>query len=258
MKASVLITNYNYEKYIAACLESLRLQTFKDFEIIFFDDNSTDNSILEVKKFNNIKLIENKIRSDFGSLNQMNGYKQAFDMSNGKYIFTLDSDDFYDPKKIEKVINEFDKSNSNIIFDMPTVFTNEKKYKMTKRNNFLNLKRFKFFPQQSCLAFKREIFNDMYNKILIDNYPNVWFDFRVANYADYILGGYKIYNSYLTFYRNTDKNISSKFKKYSRHWWSRRLEYHKYVNEFLEKNNLMYNKYNFDYILTNVFNKILS
>ena len=97
----------------------------------------------------------------------------------------------------------------------------------------------------------------MYNKILINKYPNVWFDFRVANYADYILGGYEISESYLTFYRSSETNISSKFKKYSQHWWSRRFEYHQYLNEFLEKNNLTYNKYNFDYILTKIFNKIL-
>ena len=47
---SVLVANYNKEKYINRCLKSLKKQTYKNFEVIFFDDNSSDNSIYEVKK----------------------------------------------------------------------------------------------------------------------------------------------------------------------------------------------------------------
>ena len=61
--ASVLIANYNKEKYISRCLTSLVKQNCKNFEVIFFDDKSTDNSISVVKKFTsklNIRLIINK------------------------------------------------------------------------------------------------------------------------------------------------------------------------------------------------------
>ena len=44
-KASVLIANYNNQKYINECLKSLLNQTYKNFEIIFHDDNSNDKSI---------------------------------------------------------------------------------------------------------------------------------------------------------------------------------------------------------------------
>jgi len=59
---SVLIANYNSEKYIKRCLNSLSRQKFKKFEVIFFDDRSTDKSIEFVKKFKNklnIKIIKN-------------------------------------------------------------------------------------------------------------------------------------------------------------------------------------------------------
>ena len=49
--ASVLVVNYNKKKYISRCLNSLVCQTKKDFEVIFYDDNSNDASILEAKKF---------------------------------------------------------------------------------------------------------------------------------------------------------------------------------------------------------------
>ena len=60
MKASILIANYNNQIYIDECINSLLSQTYKNIEIIFFDDLSTDNSINEVKKFSKVKLILNK------------------------------------------------------------------------------------------------------------------------------------------------------------------------------------------------------
>ncbi len=57
---SVIITNFNKEKYIVNSLKSIMSQDYSNFEIIVFDDCSTDNSIDTIKKFKNVKLIENK------------------------------------------------------------------------------------------------------------------------------------------------------------------------------------------------------
>ena len=76
MKTSVVIANFNSEKYIEQCINSLKSQTYKDLEIIFFDDNSSDNSLNKIKKFSNVKVIENKIQTNYGSLNQLNAFKK--------------------------------------------------------------------------------------------------------------------------------------------------------------------------------------
>ena len=55
MKATILIANYNNQKYLKDCINSLLKQSYKNKEIIFFDDKSNDNSIKEVKK-----LVESK------------------------------------------------------------------------------------------------------------------------------------------------------------------------------------------------------
>ena len=60
LKASVVIANYNNAKHINQCLGSLKNQTYKNFEIIFFDDNSDDESLKLLQKFSNIKIIANK------------------------------------------------------------------------------------------------------------------------------------------------------------------------------------------------------
>ena len=87
MKASIVIANYNNSNFIDDCINSLNSQTHKDIEIIFFDDNSTDNSIDVIKKFNDVKVIQNKIQTKFGSLNQINAFKKCIELSAGEVIF---------------------------------------------------------------------------------------------------------------------------------------------------------------------------
>ena len=86
-KVSILIANYNGEKFIPDCINSLKEQTYKNIEVIFFDDFSKDNSINEI--FDNIKIIENKKKTNIGSFNQMNAYKKAFELSTGEIILFL-------------------------------------------------------------------------------------------------------------------------------------------------------------------------
>ena len=93
---SILIANYNNSLYIQQCINSLNSQTYKNFEIIFFDDNSSDNSLEIIKKFTNVKIIENKIQTKFASINQLNAFKKAFEISKGDLILLLDSDDYFE------------------------------------------------------------------------------------------------------------------------------------------------------------------
>ena len=53
---SVLINNYNNEKFLKKSIDSCLNQTYKNLEVIIFDDNSTDNSKKIIKKIKNKKL----------------------------------------------------------------------------------------------------------------------------------------------------------------------------------------------------------
>ena len=57
---SILITNYNKEKFLNKSLQSCLKQNFRDKEIILFDDCSNDKSLEIFKKYPSIKLIKNK------------------------------------------------------------------------------------------------------------------------------------------------------------------------------------------------------
>ena len=129
MLCSILISNFNKSQYIERCLNSLIEQTYKNIEIIFCDNNSTDNSIEIASKFKKIKIIKTKRISNYPAINQIDVINNAFFHSKGKFIFLLDSDDFFEKGKIEKVINFHKKYKKDFICDVPSLFYNKKKNK---------------------------------------------------------------------------------------------------------------------------------
>ena len=59
---SILITNYNKGNFLNRSLQTVCNQNFQNYEIIIFDDYSTDDSIKIIKKFKKVKLIKNKFK----------------------------------------------------------------------------------------------------------------------------------------------------------------------------------------------------
>ena len=255
MKASVVIANYNNAKFIKDCIDSLNSQTYNNIEIIFFDDNSSDNSIEIIEKFENIKIIKNKTQTNFGSLNQINAFKKAIELSTGEVIFFLDSDDFFKNDKIEKIIDLFlANKNKKIIYDFPIILKNEINITQKKYNRFFK-SYWGYIHPTSCISIRKNFINNVFDCVLNDNFPNIWLDLRILLFSKN-LDNYNVINENLTYYRQTEDNVSSKFKKYTKSWWNRRNEAHDYYLDFMNKNNLKFKK-NLDYYFTKLINKFI-
>lgn len=254
-KVSVLIINHNNAKFIPKCINSIINQTYSNYEIIFFDDNSNDESLKVIKKFykkKNFLLISNKKNSQFGSLNQMNGYYQSLKKSKGDIIFFLDSDDFFCPNKI-KIITEAYKKNvtKNIIMDMPI-------HKYPKKNIKKKIKTRLFdnywpsFSPQSCISMRREFAYEVFQAVYFKKFHDIWLDFRIATYAQH-KNTICIINQYLTFYRQSNSQISSNFIFLGLNWWRRRYQAHQYIKYFFKQNNIYY-RINIDYLMCKFVN----
>ncbi len=128
MKISILISNYNKEKYIEECILSAINQDYQNFEIIIIDNDSTDNSLKIINKFSEKLLIKNKKRiSHFGASNQIDLIIESFKISTGNVICLLDGDDFFLKNKISKISQHFSKNPQlQIIFDTPSVSVKNK------------------------------------------------------------------------------------------------------------------------------------
>ena len=93
MIASIVITNFNYEKYLGRCIRSCLNQSIAEpYEVILVDDNSKDGSLKianDFKNFKNFKIISNKKNMGVAASANI-----AFKKAKGKYIVRIDSDDF--------------------------------------------------------------------------------------------------------------------------------------------------------------------
>ena len=248
-KASILIANYNNQIYLKECIRSLKRQTYKNLEIIFHDDCSSDNSLRNVKKLRNVKVIENKKRTKFGCYNQIKAYRKAFKKSTGDIIFLLDSDDFFSKKKVENIIKIFsDDDKISSIFDLQIV-KSDKKLSYKKNKNKIIENYWPYIPPTSCISIRRKNFMKIIKEIEFKLFPDIWMDFRIAIYSKYISKNFFILNENLTYYRQTPQMISAKFKFLSMSWWKRRMQAHEYVKYFFLKNKIKHKK-NLDYFLT--------
>lgn len=100
-KITVVISVYNDEKFIAKSIESVRAQTYKNWELILVDDGSTDRSgeICDeyVREDERIRVIHQENRGYSGARNA------GLDVAEGTYITFLDSDDFLEPDGLESL-----------------------------------------------------------------------------------------------------------------------------------------------------------
>lgn len=250
---SILIANYNNQYYLEECIKSIKSQTYKNIEVIFHDDFSSDKSLSKASKFKSLKIIKNKKRGKFGSYNQMNAYQRAFNKSTGEIIFFLDSDDFFKKNKVADIVNVFLKNNKiSAIFDLP-IIKYEKKIKFEKNKKKLLDNYWPYIPPQSCISVRRKHFKNMMNKINFNLFPDIWMDFRIALHQKYISKNFFILNKNLTFYRQSPKMVSSNFKFLSISWLKRRMQAHNYVKYFYLKNKINY-RINLDYFITAFIN----
>ncbi len=255
MKASVIVINYNNGKYIDKCIKSLITQSYKNIEIIFVDDNSNDNSLIIAKKYKKkIKIIKKIKKIGNGSFDQMFGFFEGYKKTTGDIIFLLDSDDYFHKDKISTIMKEF-KNNEDkmIIYDLPIKFYRNN-YSIIKFKKNIIFKNFwTFFVPTSCISIKKKLFLKLFKKVNFKTYPNIWFDFRISFSAIYLYNQYNFVKQNLTYYRQSNNNVSSKFTFLSKNWWQRRLEAHEFVEDFFKRNKIIYKK-NLDYFLTKFMN----
>lgn len=99
-KVSVIMNCYNSSKYLCEAIESVYAQTYGDWEIIFWDNASTDNSAAIAKSY------DEKLKYFYAEKTVPLGHARNFaiEKARGEYIAFLDCDDVWLPEKLENQI----------------------------------------------------------------------------------------------------------------------------------------------------------
>ena len=119
---SVLMNCYNGEKYLREAVDSVLAQTYQNWEIVFWDNQSTDGSagIFESYDDPRLKYFHAPVHTDLGG-----GRARAWEHLTGEFIAVLDADDVWLPRKLEKQIPLFDDPEVGIVIS-DALFFNDK------------------------------------------------------------------------------------------------------------------------------------
>lgn len=100
MKVSVIISSYNYEKFVLDAVKSVLNQSYSDIETIFVDDGSSDNTVKLVRSLSSrIVIIEKR------NGGQLSAFNAAFPYINGDIVFFIDADDIYGRDYIKNAVD---------------------------------------------------------------------------------------------------------------------------------------------------------
>lgn len=120
---SIIMPVYNGEHYLEKSINSIKEQSFKNWELIIIDDHSTDNSFAIAKSYTNenIKLLKTtKYRSGAAKARNI-GISNA----TKRFIAFLDCDDFWTNDKLEKQLNLLIKEQANFCYGAYNIFDSE-------------------------------------------------------------------------------------------------------------------------------------
>lgn len=233
MNVSIIITNYNYEKYIEQCIKScLDQKTKYEFEVIVIDDGSNDNSLAIISKYSSkIKII---CTSNSGIEKACN---TAVNYSKGEYIIRVDADDKLAQDYIEIVFPYIDESDFSFVYTNYYIIDEDcnqigvmslpefSKNEIMDRGDFLatgTMMRKSDFYEVGC-------YNDSEKNCGLENYE------LVLKFLKNSRTGYLV-NKNLFYYRRHSKNLSEIKKK-------KIIEYGNMLSIKFGMNNYCTNKY---------------
>ena len=104
---SIIITNYNYGRYLAEAIESALAQTWQDREILFIDDGSTDDSVDIARRYP-ITVLTQKNSGVCIARNN------ALSLARGEYVMFLDADDRLVPTAVERMLERLRHAPSDV------------------------------------------------------------------------------------------------------------------------------------------------
>ena len=184
--------------YISEAIESMLVQSFRDFELLIINDASSDGTKEKILEFQDhrIRYIENT-----ENLKIANTLNKGLDLANGKYIVRMDADDISHPHRIETQLDFLERNTSSICCgSWIEIFSTQGKSRILKlksnnlnilhstilahpascfRAEFIKEKQIQYKTNAEDYYFWNEVYkNNDYKKDTIFNMPKVLLKYR--------------------------------------------------------------------------------
>ena len=211
-RVSIIMNCFNGEKFLNQSLDSIIKQTYKNWELIFWDVSTSDKSkkILESYKEKRFKYFNSGTKK-----NLYHSRNEAIEVSNGEIISFLDCDDWWHPEKLEKQIKLFEDDSVAMVYSGYYEFHQDKNKfkKITKRKILSGYIQSKIIYDYHIgiltTLIRKKVFNE------INGYNNFFhicgdFEFNIRMSENNKVIGLK---EHLAYYRIHNENISRDIDK---------------------------------------------
>ena len=131
---SIIVNCFNGEKFLEDCLNSILNQTYHNWEVIFWDNQSTDNSKKIFEKFDD-KRFKYYLSPKHTFLYEARDL--AIKVSNGDFIAFCDTDDYWSKEKLECLVPLFQDKNVGIVYSNQWILNNKTQKKRIYTNKVL-------------------------------------------------------------------------------------------------------------------------
>ena len=170
---SVIMNCYNSQTYLREAIESVLAQTYTNFELIFWDNQSTDESADIVKSFDDER-IRYFYAPEHTSLGE--GRNKALEKVEGEYISFLDCDDLYLPNKLQKTLEHFENENVGLVYTNGYTLFDDKNI---KKIFYKNMQQSGEMFENWIASYQVMIPSVMFRKSVLDDLE-YWFDTRFS------------------------------------------------------------------------------
>lgn len=116
---SIVINNYNYDRFVREAIESALAQTYDNCEVVIVDDGSTDGSRPIIEEYGSrIRVL---LQENAG---QASAFNTGIRAARGEYVLLLDSDDYVYPEAVETCLKSFPEHYSRVYFQLKVIDEN--------------------------------------------------------------------------------------------------------------------------------------
>ena len=194
-KFTIITPTYNDAESILETLDSIKNQTYQNFEHIIMNDGSNDNTKEVVENYIKENNIKNTIYLEQKNADQLNAIINCMDYIDGDFVYILHSDDLFASNKTLEEVNIY-LSNNDVDGIMSDLILIDDKSKIIGKQEVLEYKKKKYIPPLQLLwlgrnlyvdfAFhKKEIFiKNVYNNYLLWNTP-FWLNIDSKSQVNY-------------------------------------------------------------------------